>query len=284
VDNQDSDRGFGGATVVSFESRRADEMASLIKRHGGVPVAAQTMREVAISDAADGAHAFAKSLAAGDFDVVVLMTGVGTRGLAKEIESTLPEAAFADALRKVRLIARGPKPAQVLRAMGVTTFEQAPEPNTWRELDAMLAGSLEGKRIAIQEHGAPSEELYSALRERGAVVTPVLVYRWALPEDTRPLKEALTRIAGGGVDVALFTSRAQIEHLFIVAAELGIEPDVRHAFKKMLLGSIGPVCTEGLRLEGLSPALEPTHPKMGHLVKEMAGHLAARKGAPLSTR
>jgi uroporphyrinogen-III synthase len=274
-----SEVGFGGRVVVSFESRRAQEMASLIERHGGAPVSAPALREITIADN-PRAIAFARDLRDGAFDVIVLMTGVGTRALVEEIASVLDREAFAAALGRVpRIVARGPKPAAVLRELGVAGFVTVPEPNTWREVAERV--SPPSARVAIQEHGAPSDALYEALRRGGAVVTPVPVYRWALPEDTAPLRRALHLLAEGGAEVALFTSRAQVEHAFAVAAEEGVAAQVKERLRRGVIASIGPVCTEALRAEDLAPDVEPDHPKMGHLVKaaaERAADILAAKG------
>jgi uroporphyrinogen-III synthase len=272
---------FAGRRVVTFESRRAPEMASLIARHGGVPLAAPTLREVPI-DRNEHALAFADRLRRGEVDTVVLMTGVGTRALAAEVAPALDAAALAAALGRVRVVVRGPKPAAALRELGVTGFTTVPEPNTWREILAVLGAldPLAGRRVDVQEHGAPSHELYAGLEAAGAIVTPVPVYRWALPEDTAPLRRALHDLAEGGVEVALFTSRAQVEHALLIAAEEGIADGVRAALARGVVASIGPVCSEALRAEGIEPDMEPEHPKMGHLVKEAAaraGEILARK-------
>ena len=267
-----ADAGFGGRTVVTFESRRAAEMASLVQRHGGAPLGAPAMREVTLAEN-PAALAFARDLAAGTFHVVILMTGVGTRARVEEVAPALDRTAFAAALGGVPLlIARGPKPAAALRDLGVAGVVTVPEPNTWREVaravtDRRPAG---GFHVAVQEHGAPSTELYEALRAGGAVVTAVPVYKWALPEDTGPLRRGLRAIAEGEARIALFTSRAQVDHAFAVAAEEQLAGAVRDGLRRGVVASIGPVCSEALRAEGLVPDLEPEHPKMGHLVKTAA--------------
>ncbi len=264
-------QGFAGRSVVTFESRRAAEMASLIARHGGVAVSAPALRELKIEEN-PAARAFAQRLARGEWDVVILLTGVGTRALLDEIAPELDRLTFAAALGRALTIARGPKPAQVLRELGVAGFVTVPEPNTWREVLAALEarGPLAGLRVAVQEHGAPSLDLYEALARKGAQVTAVPVYKWALPEDTAPLRAALHAIAEQRARIVLFTSRSQVEHAFAVAAEERIAAAVKSALHRGLVASIGPVCSEALRAEGLTPDLEPTHPKMGHLVKESA--------------
>jgi uroporphyrinogen-III synthase len=277
---------FGSLPVVAFESRRAAEMASLVERNGGVPVTAPALREVR-SPPSSETLAFGQQLGAGAFDVVLLLTGVGTRALAEEVAPVLPREDFVRALSRVEVVARGPKPAAVLREMGVPAFLAVPAPNTFREvlgsLDAAFGDrGLAGKRLAVQEYGIPNESLYEGLRERGALVTRVQVYTWALPEDTAPLRRGLTMLADGSARIALFTTRAQVEHALLVAADEGIEPAVRRALAGGVVASIGPVCSDALRAEQLPPDIEPALPRMGHLVKEAAarslGVLATKTG------
>jgi uroporphyrinogen-III synthase len=266
---------FDGRRVVAFESRRAAEMVSLITRHGGVAISAPSMREVELGRD-DEALAFARALRHGEIDVLLLLTGVGTRALAKAIAPEMDARELALRLADVTVVARGPKPVAALRELGVTGFTTVPEPNTWRELLATLdaAHALEGKRVYVQEYGATPVELYAGLEERRARVTTVPVYRWSLPEDTRPLALALRALAAGDVEVALFTSRAQVDNALAVARRLDIEGAVRAALARTMIASIGPVCSETLTAEGLPADLEPSHPKMGTLVKEAAARCA----------
>jgi uroporphyrinogen-III synthase len=259
---------FDGLRVLSLESRRANEMAELIRRQQGEPFAAPSMREVTLEDNHE-AFAFAERLFAGEFDMLICLTGVGTRALDKVLASRYPSDRFALALRGLTVVARGPKPAAVLRELGVPIAVNVPEPNTWRELLAAIDGRPEN-RIAVQEYGKSNPELLNALTARGAEVTPVRVYQWDLPLDLEPLREAVRRLARREVDVVMFTTSIQAVHLFRVAAELGLETEVRSGLQNALVASIGPTTTEALEEFGIHPALEPTHPKMGFLVKETA--------------
>ena len=212
---------FHGLRVLALESRRAAEMEQLILKQDGRPFVAPSMREIPLAQN-DEAFAFAERLFAGEFDMVILLTGVGTRQLNRLLATRYPETAFSDALARVTLVARGPKPAAALRDMGLKPAIVAPEPNTWRELLAATEGRPE-RRIAVQEYGRSNPELIEALRARGAEVTPVRVYQWDLPEDVEPLREAARRLAAGAFDAALFTTAIQMVHLARVARELGIE-------------------------------------------------------------
>ena len=147
-----------------------------------------------------------------------------------------------------------------------------PEPNTWREILLTLDAQapVGGLRVAILEYGVTNEELIAELESRGAEVLRVALYRWALPDDPRPLRDAVSRLATTGVDFVLFTSRRQVEHVIGTAGELGLEDAVLERTRLMIVASIGPVCSEALRHHGLPVDLEPEHPKMGHLVVAVA--------------
>src|SRR3954470_11727465 len=205
-----------GLRVLALESRRAVEIAELIRKQGGAPFVAPSMREAPLADT-DAAFRFLDRLLAGEFDRVILLTGVGTRQLARVLGERLTEG-----MRRVKIAARGPKPVSALREMGLTPDVVAPEPNTWRELLAALEGHPE-RRIAVQEYGRSNPELIDGLRARGARVTPVRVYEYGLPEDVEPLREAARRLAAGEFDAALFTTATQIDHLAQVAREQGVE-------------------------------------------------------------
>ena len=255
--------------VVAFESRRAVEMAALIRKQGGEPFVAPSMREVPLAEQ-PAALAFARALAAGEIDVLVCLTGVGTRALADAVAPELPRERLAALLGKTTIVARGPKPVAALRELGLVPALTVPEPNTWRELLTAIDGGLavRGKRVAVQEYGVTNDELLAGLRARGAEVTAVPVYRWALPEDLGPLTAAVERIAASDLDVALFTSATQVTHLVQIAEGRGARARLAPGLARAVVGSIGPVCSEALRAADLPVDYEPTHPKMGPLVAE----------------
>jgi uroporphyrinogen-III synthase len=264
---------FDGLRVVSFESRRATEMGELIRRQGGDPFVAPSMREAPIENNRE-AFEFAERLFNGEFDLMIFLTGVGTRALDKVLASRYPAEKFAEALRKIAVAARGPKPMAALREMKVPVTVTAPEPNTWRELLVALDGRSED-HIAVQEYGKPNVELLEGLRARGADVTPVRAYQWDLPGDLAPLREAVHRIADGRADVAMFTTSIQLPHLFRIATAERLSEAMLQALRRIVIASIGPTTTETLEEYGLTPDITPSHPKMGFLVKETAEQAAA---------
>ena len=268
------DMPFDGLSVLALESRRAHEMEKLIVNQGGRAFVAPSMREVPIESNTE-AFAFAEKLFAGEFDIVILLTGVGTRYLDKVLATRYPAGAFADALRHVTVVARGPKPVAVCREWNVPVALTAPEPNTWHEIVTVLTQPLEGQRIAIQEYGRSNPELTSALQKHGARVTTVPIYQWALPEDTAPLREAVHRLAKSEFDAVLFTTATQADHLIEIAEAEHLVGPIRQGLDRAIVASIGPTTTEALDAHGIQKDFEPSHPKMGMLVVELGREIHA---------
>lgn len=266
---------FSGLKVLILESRRSQELASIVRSYGGQPVSAPSMREVPLQSNPE-AIAFADALDRGAFGLVILLTGVGTRTLVAVIERVRgTSATFVESLRRTKVLARGPKPVAALRELDVPVWVTAPEPNTWREVLSVLDAHadempLTGLQVAVQEYGESNADLLIGLADRGAIVTRVPVYQWALPEDLAPLQDAIRAIVDRQLDVVLLTTATQVAHLMQVAAMMNLERAVVDGLGHLVVASIGPTTTEELTRHGLRPDLEPSHPKMGFLVREAA--------------
>ena len=122
---------FSNLRVAAFESRRADDMARLIERHGGRPFVSPSMREIPIAENTE-ARRFAEDVIAGRCPVVIFTTGVGFRHLLAAVEEAVGREAWLEALGKVVTISRGPKPVAAMKEVGRTPTHRVPEPNTWR--------------------------------------------------------------------------------------------------------------------------------------------------------
>lgn len=265
--------------VCSFESRRALEMETLLTKFGCWATVAPSMRELPIGQNPD-ALTFAERLLDGEFDVLIFMTGVGARALLSAVETRFAVEDVLDEFRKRTIIVRGPKPAAVLKEWSVPIHFRVPEPNTWRELVELVDREpidVSGKKVVVQEYGKPNTQLEDELVKRGALITSVPVYRWALPEETAPLEQAIRSLAEGDFDAVMFTSAQQVEHVFRVAERMGFLESCRAGLERTPIMSIGPTCSEAIICHQLAVALEPTHPKMGHLVRETAAWLRDNK-------
>ena len=264
-------KNFSGLTVAAFESRMSQEMTRLIERHGGRPIVAPSMQEIPLEENPQ-ALAFGEQLVRGEFDIVILLTGVGTRSLIEVLQTSFSLEAVTKALKDTVLVARGPKPLGVLKELGLTARIEVPEPNTWRDLieaiDDQLEEGLRGRQVAIQEYGVSNPDLIMAIQQRGGEVTQVPVYRWALPQDTGPLEQAISQIIDGRVDVMLITNAVQVDHIVKVLGKKQQFEPFKRSLCKLMVASIGQIASERLRRHGFPIDLEPSHSKMGVLVKE----------------
>src|ERR1700755_1473505 len=234
--------GFDGMRVLALESRRAPEIAKLIRASGGEPTVALAMREIPLESNHEALQ-FAARLFEGDFDLVIFLTGVGIRRLTEIVASQYDRERFVEALRQVKIASRGPKPNAALRELAVPIAVTAPEPCTWHELiaalDSAFGPTLHGMRAAVQEYGATNPELLAALADRGVACTTVPVYHWELPQDVEPLRSAIRAIVSGSVDVIVFLTAVQVIHLVQVAEQMGAKVDLLKEMQKTVVLSIG---------------------------------------------
>ena len=268
---------FDGLRVLSFEARRAAEVEKLIRTYNGEPFVVPAMREVPLESNA-ACLKFAADLLAGQFDLLIFMTGVGVRAMLDIVTPQFDREQILQAMRATKIVVRGAKPQAALRELKVPIVASTAEPSTWRELmrsiEITFGSALAGMRVAVQEYGATNPELIAELATRSASVVKVPVYQWALPVDLAPLRESVLAIIYGNVDVVLFMTAVQVIHLFKVAEEMGMADDLRHGLAALVVLSIGPTTTEELQHYRITPDFEPSRPKMGFLINEAAQYAA----------
>ena len=257
---------FAGLRVLSLESRRAKEMETLIRREGGDPFVAPSVQERALEDHGEASQFLAR-LEAGEFNMLICMTGTGLAIFRDQIAASSAIVRLGAALDRVTIVSRGPKPLPILRELGARADIVVPEPNTWKEIVEAVALRPE-RSVLVLEYGRPNLEMNAALQQLGAQITPMVVYRWELPEDIEPLCAAARRLAERQFDVVLFTSSIQLDHLLVIAKDLDLQAQVFSALSEFtLVASVGPVMTESLVAAGLPVDIVPLHPKMAALVK-----------------
>lgn len=284
--------------VLSFESRKGDEMRSLIERNGASATIAPTMKEVTLG-MTEEIRTFYERLSEGSLDLLIFLTGVGTEALATAIETEHSREELLELIQQCGIVVRGPKPFAVLRKWNVRVDARAAEPNTWHEVvksvlevaeferatavtdDQAKAKPLSNCRIAVQEYGQPASELYSELETLGAEILPVPIYKWALPDDTSHVEAAIEATVRGEFDVVLFTTAQHMVHVLQIADRMGRKDEWLTAARKCVVASIGPTASERIVECGLPVDFQPEHPHMGHLVR---GTLEAAPGLLESCR
>ncbi|MBB77036.1 MAG: uroporphyrinogen decarboxylase [Planctomycetaceae bacterium] len=268
---------FEGLRVAAFESRRANEMAGFIEKHGGIPFVAPSMREVAIEHN-QAAIDFANRLLTGEVDLFIATTGVGFRFLLRSIERHVKRELFLQTLSDITTLARGPKVVAAMREVDLTPSRRIPAPHTWREILAVIdtLPSALGQVVGVQEYGLSNASLTAGLEARGAHVLSVPVYQWDLPEDVGPLENNVSALCRGDIDVVLFTSARQVAHLALIAEKLGCSDELNRATQRIVIASVGPATSDAIQAQGWKVDLEPEHPKMGPLVA-----IAAARSKPI---
>lgn len=256
--------------VCSFESRKSEAMRALIERNDAIPTLVHSMDEIPLENN-EQVKTFCEMLFRGEIDLVVFLTGVGATALLDAAKLYFPQEQVLEALRKITVTVRGPKPTVVLRKWEVPIHFTAPEPNTWHEIISAWDQeqfSVKGKQVVVQEYGKPVQEFYDELKLRGAHVLPIAVYRWALPEDLTSLRNAIHSTIRNDFDVLMFTSAQQITHVLQIAEEEQLKEEWLKAAAKTMIASVGPACSEALVQAEISVDFESSPPKMGPLVKD----------------
>jgi uroporphyrinogen-III synthase len=209
------------------------------------------------------------------FKIAVFQTGVGTRALFQATDEAGLTEEFKLHLSAARVVVRGPKPVGELNAREVSIDIRAATPFTTETvLAAMSEIPMQGVRVLVQRYGAANQLLRESLQARGAVVQEIATYRWGLPADLRPLNALLEALARSAVDAVLFTSAVQIQNLHAVAQKAGCAAELANQLNRIVVASIGPVCSRALREHGITPTFEASPPKLGPLVAGLESALS----------
>ena len=266
-----ADVSLNGRVLAFVEARMPDEMASLIRRHGGVPVGAPVMQERYLQDSPQVQCAIT-DVCAGNVDTAIFLTGVGADAMMGIADSMGKLAEFEAALREITVVARSPKPGRILRRHKIPIDIMPPEPYTSSDLIAAMRNlELASKRVIFQRYGGPDAELPTYLREQRANYEELTLYDWGLPDDSAPVVDLIDRMEQGEIDALAFTSRPQVPNLIAIAAGAGREASLRASLgRAVAVASVGPVCTRKLQEVGIGVDIEPDHPHMGNLVLAVA--------------
>ncbi|MEW1891052.1 MULTISPECIES: uroporphyrinogen-III synthase [unclassified Streptomyces] len=266
---------LAGFTVGVTAARRAEELGTLLRRRGATVVHAPALRIVPLAD--DGELlAATEQLVAGKPDVVVATTAIGFRGWIEAADGWGIGDRLLETLRGVELLARGPKVKGAVRAAGLTEAWSPASESMAEVLERLLEEGVQGRRVALQLHGEPLPGFVEALREAGAEVVGVPVYRWMPPEDIAPLDRLLDLTAARALDALTFTSAPAAASLLGRAEERGLLTEVVTALRGDIVPAcVGPVTALPLQARGID-TVQPERFRLGPLVQLICRELPAR--------
>ncbi|MEU8627249.1 uroporphyrinogen-III synthase [Streptomyces sp. NPDC048669] len=266
---------LAGFTVGVTAARRADELATLLRRRGAAVVHAPALRTVPLADDSELLAATEELLDSAP-DVVIATTAIGFRGWIEAADGWGVGARLLDRLRGVELLARGPKVKGAVRAAGLTETWSPASESMAEVLERLLAQGVEGRRIALQLHGEPLPGFVESLRAAGAEVIGVPVYRWMPPEDIGPLDRLLDLTIARGLDALTFTSAPAAASLLRRAGERGMLPELLSALRDDVVSAcVGPVTALPLQAHGLD-TIQPERFRLGPLVQVLCRELPTR--------
>ncbi|HET9692434.1 MAG TPA: uroporphyrinogen-III synthase [Acidimicrobiales bacterium] len=267
---------LAGFTVAVTADRRGDEQLVMLRRLGVDVVHAPAVRTVPIAGD-ERLRAATEALVATPPDVLVATTSLGVRGWLGLASSWGLDAPLLSALGRARVVARGPKAAGAVATAGLEVAWRA-ESGRLRELtDHLLAGGVDGARIAVQLDGGGSGGEAARLRAAGADVVELPVYRATLPERIEPVAQLVERCTAGTVDAITFTAAPAVTNLFEVADRRDRRDALRRALDTMVVACIGPVCADAARAAGVSAPLVPPAWRLGSLVRQVGDELDGRR-------
>jgi uroporphyrinogen-III synthase len=267
---------LAGFTVAVTAARRREELSSLLVRRGARVVEAPAIRIIPTHDDEE-LLAATRTCVAVPPDVVVATTGIGFRGWMEAADGWGLGEDLRACFGKAEVLARGPKAKGAVRAAGLAeTWSPASEASD-EVLERLFAEGVQGRRVAVQLHGEPLPDFTSALRDAGAEVVEVPVYRWLPAEDVRPLRRLVEQLVSGVVDCVTFTSAPAVASLLTIAREEDREQALVEALSgPVLVAAVGPVTAAPLERLGV-PTVQPERARLGALVRTVVEELPARR-------
>ncbi|MEM8705260.1 MAG: uroporphyrinogen-III synthase [Actinomycetota bacterium] len=267
---------LAGYVIGVTADRRSEEQISLLDGRGATCLHGPTIRTHPLRPE-DEIRAATQSFIEDPPDVVVLTTGIGVRGWLEAVELVGLGDAVRDVLESRPLVSRGPKAKGAAVTAGFDVEWNAPNALYTEIVDHLAEAGLDGRKVAVQQDGSRSEPLLDALRDRGADVRIIPVYRWTLPEDITPAATVIKAAIDGRVDAVTFTARPAVQNMAVIAEELELLEELQAAFRDRVVPfTIGPVCAEAVRNAGFGDPEEPRVSRLGALVTCVTERLIER--------
>ena len=285
-------------TIAITASRRASELAYIIKSFGGRPYLAPTIGiEADLKKPKEDVLKFLGKVTAGEIDYAVFMTAPGIFSLFSIAKRLGLEEKLIDSLSKVPILARSLKPATALKEHGIKV-SAIPEENTAEGVSRLLlTKGVIRKRIAILWHGDHPqqlrEELYRAgaesvieastyrysinLKEEGASILKSMGYHYVAPNEKRVVR-LIRDIIAGKIDSITFTSPPSVRDLIKIAQASRLSDALKKSLNTdVIVVAVGPSTKNALEENGISVHVMPQVSKMGPMVKALDEYVSTSK-------
>ncbi|QHZ47834.1 uroporphyrinogen-III synthase [Bacillus sp. NSP9.1] len=261
-------KGLNGSRIAIGASRKTEEMSTLIKKQGGIPVVRSLQGTVFLAEKEVGPdlQTFVETGA----DWVIFTTGIGTETLVSLAEKLGIGERFLQVIRQAKAASRGYKTAAALKKLGITPTASDDDGTTKGLIESLKPYDFTGKRVMVQLHGENAPSLLAFLEEKGAAVFPLLPYQHVAP-DEETVALLCQELLDHEVDAVCFTTAVQVRSLFKFAKENGVREKIVQAFQDhVLAAAVGKVTAEALSEEGVVRLLAPELERMGAMIVELS--------------
>lgn len=265
-----------GFRVGVTAARRREEQVSLLERRGAEVTCAPVVRTAPLTD--DSALLEAtRACVQHPPDIVLGTTGIGFRGWCEAADGWGLGEPLLDALRGATLLARGAKTVGAIRAAGLRESWSAPSETIDELLDHVLGLGVAGRHVAVQEHGESLTRAVVRLRDAGAQVVVVSVYRCETAVDLEPVSGLVEMVLRREVDAVTFTSAPAAAAFLDTAEAAGRHDELLEALRDGVTAAcVGPVTAGPLRHHEV-PVVLPDRARLGAMIRELAVQLPARR-------
>jgi uroporphyrinogen-III synthase len=231
---------LGVRVLVTRPAGQAAGMARLIEQQGGIALVAPMIRIVPPADWYD---------CDGQLDRLSSFHGVvftSANGAEMFLRRMAERGQQVSSLSCVATYAIGKKTADVLETAGVPPV-YVPETFSGAELGAFFRGQNPGgSQFLLPRGDRAREEVADGLRQAGARVVPIVVYRTVGP-DASAVALVHSVLGERGIDVVTFASPSAVEHFVEI-----LNPDLRSiVHSSVVIGAIGGTTALAIRRLGL---------------------------------
>ena len=285
-----------GLRIAITGSRRASELAHIVKNFGGIPHFAPTIAIEAKQGIPKEIENFITRIIEGSIDYAIFMTGPGVYLFMLAARELGFENKLVEALNRIIIVSRSFKPKDALAKHGVQT-DIVPEENTSEGIAKVLSNyDIQSKKIAILCHGSYPVGLKEQLMTAGAEVLEYSIYKYSLefnesgakilnsmgfeykiPEKQKVI-ELVEEINNGSIDAITFTSPPAVHGLFNIAEVHQMKKSLQSSLNNYtIIVAVGPSTKKALEQNSVKVDVVPKVYKIGPMIKALSDYFDQTK-------
>lgn len=253
---------LGKRVIVTRSAEQAGELSRLLKKKGAVPIEIPTIAFVPLEYGSPVDRSIANL---NDYQLLIFTSQNAVRFFGERLR----KKGIFKIPNKVEVATVGEKTARALEALGVCDPIVPRAPVAAEELISTLCerhASLEGLKVLFPRAEKGRETLPEALREKGAHVEVVTVYRTIVVQEGKEKLRGLMK--GDNVDWITFASPSAVEGFFALSDGKNLLEWIRSTGVRT--AAIGRVTAKALEERRISVDAEPKTPTLQAMVEAMA--------------